>query len=91
MNSDHMPSPLILVPELLVAVVALEPIHLVKVLMFSQELLCLKTPSAVLHSAEEGVQDMHLVMTLHGFVMECLESTQCTTVIVTVVGMPLVS
>ena len=91
MYSDHMPSPLIPAPELLVTVVALEPIHLVKLLMFSEELISLKTPSAVLHSAEEGVQDVHLVMILDGFVMERLESTQCTTELVIVVAMPLVS
>ena len=59
MDSDHMPGPLVPMPELLVTVVALEPVHLVNVLVFQEELLCLETPPAVPHSAQVGISEVH--------------------------------
>ena len=90
MHSDHVPGPLVPMPELLVTVVAPEPVHLVNVLVFQEELLCLETPPAVPHSAEVGISEVHFAMILDALVVDSLESAQYTRVLVTVVAMPFV-
>ena len=85
-----MPGPLVLVFKLHLTVVALKPVRLVKLLVFPEKILTLKTSSAVLFSAEEGVLQVHLAMNPDGVIMDCLESAQCTRVLVTIVAMSLV-
>ena len=50
MYPDHMPGPLVLVFKLHFTVVALKPVRLVKLLVFPEKILSLKTSSAVLLS-----------------------------------------
>ena len=78
MHPCDVSGPLIAATELLATMLTLVPTHLMILQMYQEELLCLEAPSAVPHSAEVGMGDVHLPVNLHRTVIECLESTQCT-------------
>ena len=91
MYLDDMLGPLVSMPELLVTVLTLEPVHLVMLQVVLEELLCLETPSAVPHHAEVGMSGVHPAMKSHGFVMDGLEATQVTRELFTGIALPLVN
>ena len=91
MYLDDMLSPLVSMPELLVTVLTLEPVHLVMLQVVLEELLCLETPSAVPHPAEVGMRDVHHAMKSHGYVVDGLEATQVARELFTGIALPLVN